>query len=278
MAKSVIGCSVLVLASLFCSGATTLPAKSAIPTDFAPNANVGWISVIAEYTPPPSGPGPVGRDPTKPHVTNEEYRRTGRQPTIAVGDPNSPILQPWAKEQLRKHNEVVLAGKGGLSPQAACWPVGVPAFDLHGIHPLFFVQGPKEVLMIWQADHQVRHIYLTDRHSPNLKPSWFGESIGHYEGDTLVVDTIGLDTRTAVDHFNTPHKEKLHVVERWRVLERGLTIRVDITVDDPDTFNQPWKTYQIYRRTNRPLEVELCNENNTNLFDYQMPVAITADF
>jgi hypothetical protein len=138
MAKSVIGCSVLVLASLFCSGATTLPAKSAIPTDFAPNANVGWISVIAEYTPPPSGPGPVARDPTKPHVTNEEYRRTGRQPTIAVGDPNSPILQPWAKEQLRKHNEVVLAGKGGLSPQAACWPVGVPAFDLHGIHPLFF--------------------------------------------------------------------------------------------------------------------------------------------
>lgn len=171
MAKSVIGFAVPVLASLLCSGAATLPAALAIPTGFAPNANVGWISVIAEYTQPPSGPGPVARDPTKPHVTNEEYRRTGRQPTIAVGDPNSPILQPWAKEQLRKHNEIVLSSKGGLSPQAACWPVGVPAFDLHGIHPLFFVQGPKEVLMIWQADHQVRHIYLTDKHSPNLKPS-----------------------------------------------------------------------------------------------------------
>ncbi len=143
MAKSVIDFAVPVLASLFCSGATALPAASAIPTEFAPNANVGWISVIAEYSRPPSGPGPVARDPTMPHVTNEEYRRTGRQPTIAVGDPNSPILQPWAKEQLRKHNEIVLSGKGGLSPQAACWPVGVPAFDLHGIHPLFFVQAGR---------------------------------------------------------------------------------------------------------------------------------------
>ena len=127
MAKSVIDFEVLVSASVLCSGATTLPAASAIPTDFAPNANVGWISVIAEYAPPPSGPGPVARDPTRPHVTNEEYRRTGRQPTIAVGDPNSPILQPWAKEQLRKHNEVVLAGKGGLPRKRT---VGRSAFPL----------------------------------------------------------------------------------------------------------------------------------------------------
>jgi len=81
MARSVIDFAVPVLASLLCSGATPLLAASAIPTEFAPNANVGWISVIAEYAPPPSGPGPVARDPTKPHVTNEEYRRTGRQPT-----------------------------------------------------------------------------------------------------------------------------------------------------------------------------------------------------
>ena len=127
MAKSVIDRAVVVFAGLLCSGATALPAASAIPTGFAPNPNVGWISVIAEYTQPPSGPGPVARDPTVPHVTNEEFRRTGRQPTIAVGDPNSPILQPWAKEQLRKHNEVVLSGKGGLSRKR---PVGRSAFRL----------------------------------------------------------------------------------------------------------------------------------------------------
>ena len=282
MAKSVIGCAVLVLASVLCSGATSLPAASAIPTGFAPNANVGWISVIAEYTQPPSGPGPVARDPTMPHVTNEEYRRTGRQPTIAVGDPNSLILQPWAKEQLRKHNEIVLSGKGGLSPQAACWPVGVPAFDLHGIHPLFFVQAPKEVLMIWQADHQVRHIYLTDRHSANLKPSWFGESIGHYEGDELVVDTIGLNDKSFVDNYRTPHTTQLHVVERFRVVDGSKTLEVRIAVDDPGAFNTEWHAVQRFKRwTQGPMAPSACAENNFDYFTYKVepiPQAEKSDF
>jgi hypothetical protein len=237
-----------ILASLLCSGATSALAASAIPTGFAPNPNVGWISVVSEWAPPPSGPGPIAEDPDHPHVTNEEFRRTGRQPTIAVGDPNSAILQPWAKEQLRKHNEIVLAGEGGLSPQAACWPVGVPGFDLHGIHPLFFVQGPKQVLMIWEADHQVRHIYLTDKHSPNVKPSWYGESIGHYEGDTLVVDTIGLSAKTFVDRYQTPHSEKLHVVERFRVVEGGKFVDVDIHLEDPGAYTTPWKASNRWRR------------------------------
>jgi len=299
MAKSVIDRAVLVLAGLLCSGATTLPAASAIPTGFAPNANVGWISVIAEYTQPPSGPGPVARDPTRPHVTNEDFRRTGRQPTIAVGDPNSPILQPWAKEQLRKHNEIVLSGKGGLSPQAACWPVGVPAFDLHGIHPLFFVQGPKEVLMIWQADHQVRHIYLTDKHSPNVKPSWFGESIGHYEGDSLVVDTIGLNAKTFVDGYQTPHSEQLHVVERFRVVEGGKFVDVNIHVEDPGAYTTPWNASNRWRRVEPgvaendvpltelsssaaagPLHEMACAENPGSYFggSIQIPQAAKPDF
>src|SRR5262245_61071545 len=103
MAKSVIGCALAASASLICSGATTLPHASAVPIGFAPNPSVGWISVVSEYTPPTSGPGPVAQDKSRPHVTNEEFRRTGRQPTIAVGDPNSPILQPWVKAALRKH-------------------------------------------------------------------------------------------------------------------------------------------------------------------------------
>ena len=246
MARSVR--AVVVLAGLLCSGATALAAQSAIPTGFAPNPNVSWISLIAEYSQPPSGPGPVARDPNVPHVTNEDFRRTGRQPTIAVGDPNSPILQPWAKEYLRKHNAIVLSGKGGLTPTAACWPVGVPGFDLHGIHPLFFVQAPKEVLMIWEEDHQVRHIYLTDKHSPNVKPSWFGESIGHYEGDSLVVDTIGLDTRTFVDRYETPHSEQLHVVERFRVTEGGKFVDVNIHVEDPGAYTTPWNATNRWRR------------------------------
>ncbi len=291
MAKSVIDRAVVALAGLPCPGSTTLSAATAIPTGFAPNPNVGWISVIADFSQPPSGPGPVARDSSVPHVTNEEFRRTGRQPTIAVGDPNSPILQPWAKAYLRKHNEIVLSGKGGLTPQAACWPVGVPGFDLHGVHPLFFVQGPKEVLMIWEADHQVRHIYLTDTHSPNVKPSWYGESIGHYEGDTLVVDTIGLNAKTFVDRYQTPHSEQLHVVERFRVIEGGKFVEADIHVEDPGAYTTPWNASNRWRRVEPgvaendvpltelsnsvaagPLQENACAENPFSYFGGEIPL------
>ena len=225
------------------AGAATVP----LP-DFAPNNSVGWIALSNEFIPPPSGAGPVAQDPAFPRVTNEEFRRTGRQPTLPVADPNSPILQPWAKAELRKRNALVLSGKGGLSRQASCWPVGVPGFVLYVIHPIFFIQGPKEVVMVWQGDHQVRHVHLTDKHSAEVKPSWFGESIGHYDGDTLVVDTIGIDTRTFIDNFYTPHTDRLHVVERFHLIDGGKTMEARVHVEDPGAFTMPWDAIQRYRR------------------------------
>jgi hypothetical protein len=128
----------------------------------------------------------------------------------------------------------------------------------------------------------VRHIYLTDKHSPNVKPSWFGESIGHYEnGDTLVIDTIGLNTRTFVDQFRTPHTEKLHVVERYRLIEGGNAIEAIATVEDPGAFTTPWRAMQRYRRVQQGAMVEAnCAENN-NFFALQvepMPRADKPDF
>ena len=93
-----------------------------------------------------------------------------------------------------------------------------------------------------------------------------GESVGRYEGDTLVIDTIGFNDKTVVDRFGTPHREKLHVVERWRVIDQGLTLRVDIEVDDPDTFHMPWKTYQLLGRIARGFEFrDLCGEQREPL-------------
>src|SRR5258706_13273133 len=102
--------------------------------------------------------------------------------------------------------------------------------------------------MIWQAGHQVRRVFLTDKHSASVKTSWFGESIGHYEGDTLVVDTVGLDTRTAVDSFQTPHTEQLHVVERFDMIQGGKTLEVNLHIEDPGAFTTPWDAIQRYRR------------------------------
>lgn len=222
-------------------------ANSAI--SLAPNNAVGWIATSTEFFPPPSGAGPVAQDPAYPHVSNEEYRATGRQPTLQIADLGNPILQSWVKDDLRRRNELVLAGKGDLSPAVNCWPVGVPGFLLLTIQPIFFIPGPKEVVMVWQGDHhQMRRIYLIGRHSQHVNPSWFGDSIGHYEGDTLVVDTIGLNTKTVTDFFFTPHTEKLHVVERFRVSADGRTMQARIHVEDPGAFTMPWDAVQHYRR------------------------------
>src|SRR5580704_17223174 len=185
------------------------------PPDFAPNAGIGWYAYNRLFIPPASGPGPVQQDPSRPYVSNDEFRVTGNQPTERVADLDSPILQPWARDVVRRRNELVLSGKYVPSPTASCWPKGVTAFLLSPMtQPMFFVQGPKDVVMILTSFSDVRHVHLADKHSDTVETSWYGESIGRYEGDTLVVDTIGLDDRTLIDGFGTPHTKQLHVVER----------------------------------------------------------------
>src|ERR1700752_4535632 len=105
---------------------------------------------------------------------------------------------------------MVLSGKITPSPSASCWPKGVTGFLLSPMtQPMYLGQGPRDVTIILTSFSDVRHIYLADKHSANVKISWYGESIGHYEGDSLVVDTIGLDDRTRMDGFGTPHTRQL---------------------------------------------------------------------
>ena len=131
-----------------------------------------------------------------------------------------------------------------------------------------------------EGDHQVRQVYMNVPHSANPKPSWYGESVGHYEGDTLVIDTIGLTTKSFVDNFRTPHTEKLHVVERWRLVDDGKKIEVHITVDDPDTYNQPWQATRQFRRVQVTLAGRGLRREQLNfgLFDYHIPQADKPDF
>ncbi len=154
---------------------------------------------------------------------------------------------------------------------------GVPCFmSTGGANPAYFLQTPKQVVII--HSEEFRHVYLDVPHSANPKPSWYGESVGHYEGDTLVVDTIGQNDRLPVDVYRTPNTEKLHVVERWRMIDDGKMMEVTFTVNDPDAFLQPWSGMRRYRRV--PLETTetICAENNQHLFDYHIPLASKPDF
>jgi hypothetical protein len=257
------------------------PASAAEPSgpipDFSSN-DVGWIFGVGDYIPIPGEPSPTRNDPAHPYVTNDQYRARGAQPTYRVADLTNSNIKPWAKEVMQRENEKVLAGGIGYSPRASCMPFGVPAFMLAVVEPIHFIQTPKQVTMIFSGDAQVRRVYLDVPHSANLEPSWYGESVGHYEGDTLVVDTIGLNDKTFIDTFRTPHTEKLHVVERYKLVDGGKTLQVTFRVDDPDTFYQPWSAIGRLRRVQIPMDEEVCAENNQNLFDYHIPVASKPDF
>jgi hypothetical protein len=162
------------LAAIFyLTGGLSLSAMAqGVRPNFAPDANIGWYAYNRQFIPPPNGPGPVRQDPARPYVTNDEFRVTGRRPTEQLADLSNPILQPWASDVVRKRNEMVLAGKPATPPHASCWPVGVPGFLLRPMtQAMYFVQTPSEVVMILSSKQEVRHVHLTDRHSPDVKPS-----------------------------------------------------------------------------------------------------------
>ena len=215
------------------------------------------------------------QDPAHPFVPNN----TGRQPTYRVADLDAnPNVKQWAKDIMKKDNDEVIAGKMAKTARQSCEPAGMPGYDMYGFQPVYFLQQPNKVTMIFTGDQQVRHVYLDVPHSEDVKPSWYGESVGHYEGDTLVIDTVGLNTRSFVDNYRTPHTEKLHVVERWRIIEADSILEVRFTVDDPDTYNQPWSAIQRFRRVPTPMDEEVCAEGNFLLFDYGVPQANRFDF
>ncbi|HEY4408207.1 MAG TPA: hypothetical protein VGN55_26435 [Xanthobacteraceae bacterium] len=262
--------------------AAQVPAKEAIPA--LASISFAWLAIGADWRAPPpgSGHGPMKQDPAYPFHGNLDGPG---QVTIRLGDTRDPVLKPWAAAQMLASNEEAISGKRAVpfTAQGRCYPGGVPGQLLYPAEPFYFIQTPKEVWMIWQRDHMVRRIYLTDKHSADVKPSWFGESIGHYEnGDTLVVDTIGLSDKTSfIDNFRTPHTTKEHVVERFKVSADGKTLDAAVTVDDPDTFNEPLHLRQGWRKVDNPMLETACAENNEDFFHqnlFPIPESDKPDF
>jgi len=264
-----------IIAGLACAVVATAGAAQKASPDFSSN-NVGWIAIGGDFAAiPGAGPALMRDDPAHPYVVNG----TGGQPSYRIADLTHPNLKPWVKERMKKDNDEVLAGKVAFTPRSSCLPAGVPGFmGYGGANPVYFLQTPKQVWLIYSGDQQVRRVYLDVPHSANPKPSWYGESVGRYEGDTLVVDTVGLNDRTVVDPYRTPHTEKLHVVERWKMIDGGKALEATFTVEDPDAFYEPWAGMRRYQRVRLEMDEEVCSENNTQLFNYHVPVADKPDF
>src|SRR6266700_3187911 len=166
----------MILAGLICAGIAPGPAlhaqgaaQQAASIPKLASADFGWLKPPGdEFIAPESGPGPIRADSGHPYVSNA----IAPQETVKIADVANPILQPWAAAQMKKVNDEVLAGKVGFTARSRCWPHGVPGFLLYPVHPIFFIQTPKEVLMTWGQAFQLRHVYLHPTHTAKPKPSW----------------------------------------------------------------------------------------------------------
>jgi hypothetical protein len=233
------------------------------------------------FVPPASGPGPV---------TNRSRRKDNGQSDYGqlVGDYTNPILQPWAAEVVKKKGELSLAGVTYPSPANQCWPEPVPFLFKH--MAMQMMQLPDKVVMLFNEDHETRYVRLNQPHPAKVKPSWHGDAVGHYEGDTLVIDTVGIKTDRPypmVDLFGTPYTEKLHVVERYQLLDYnavkdGLAraakenwrpagpvnpnyddkyLQIHFTIEDEGAFTTPWTATVIYLRDRLEWPEVVCAEN-----------------
>ena len=245
--------------------------QSAAPPDFF---GVWGHPYWPSFEPPALGPGPV---------RNRSRLRSGPQagvsnPSELVGDYTDPILKPWAADVLKKRGEGEISGVHSPTPYNQCWPQGVPfIFFNYGMQML---QQPDKISILYFSD-QFRQVRMNQQHPAHVTPSWHGDSVGRYEGDTLVVDTIGVKVGpfAMVDMYGTPHTEALHVVERYRLVDyrvakealernakenfrfppgiqpfdfdpnyRGKHLQLEFTVEDEGAFTKSWSAMVTYAK------------------------------
>jgi len=253
------------------------------------------------FIPPASGPGPV---------TNRSRRKDNGQSNYGslVGDYTNPILQPWAAEDVKKHGELSLAGIEYGNPANQCWPEPLPF--IYKNFAIELLQQPDKVTILYEQDHEFRTVRLNEQHPAQLAPSWYGDSVGHYEGNnTLVVDTVGQKHGpfAMIDLYGTPYTDALHVVERYSLLDyddakeglerdakenfrppifvdrkyRGKYLQIYFTVEDKNVFTTPWSATITYSRGSDQWPETVCAENTHEYYnnkDSDVPAADKPDF
>jgi hypothetical protein len=248
------------------------------------------------FEPLASGPRPVTNTSRKNGVSNYDQ---------LVGDYTNPILQPWAAQVVKKFGEISLAGVTYPNPANQCWPEPVPFIFKH--NKMQLLQQPDKITMLYLEDHEVRWVRMNKAHPAHVTPSWHGDSVGHYEGGTLVIDTVGIRTDrpfAMIDLFGTPFTEKLHVVERYQLLDyeaakeglersakenmrfgnidgAGKYLQLYLTVEDGGVFTTPWSVTITYGLASGELDEVVCAENRHEYYynkESDVPTAEKPDF
>ena len=262
-------------------------------------SGIWWHPSLPGFEPPASGPGPV---------TNRSRRNGVSDYDQLVGDYTNPILKHETAEVVKRFGELSLKGVTFPSPANQCWPEPVP-YIYKNFALQIFQQGDR-LTMIYDQDHEVRHVRMNAPHPEKLAPSWYGDSVGHYDGDTLVIDTVATKTDrpfAMIDLYGTPYSMALHVVERYRLLDyaaakegldrdakenrraqvgidrgyRGKHLQLTFTVEDAGVFTMPWTATITYGRGSNEWPETVCAENTHEYYNNknsEVPTAAKPDF
>jgi hypothetical protein len=216
----------------------------------------------------PHGPGSLaGIWITTGYKTSRVSARS-RVAVTADGKP-APLL-PAAAALLEKRLADADRGYPFPNTLASCLPGGMPLMVIAGApYPIQILETLGQVTLLFEEQNHFRVIYLGGKHPEDPDPGFMGHSIGRWEGDTLVVDTVGLSDRTTIDQVGMPHSDDLHLLERYRRADRD-TLEVLVTLTDPKTFSSPWQTRSVYKSVPPGTGVaEYICENNRNTPDAQ---------
>jgi hypothetical protein len=176
--------------------------------------------------------------------------------------PGDVPFQPWAKAL---YEQRIDGSHSREDPDANCLPQGVPKINAAPA-PWRIVQTPGYIVIVYEAFNLWRQVFL-DRRQParDLNPTWMGYSTGRWEGDTLVIDTRGFNGKAWLDQLGKPSTEALHVIERFRRKDFG-HMDIQITIDDPRAYTQPWTVKQdAHLLPDSELLEFICNENNRDV-------------
>lgn len=162
---------------------------------------------------------------------------------------NVASMLPWAQAKFDSNTAEIRRGRPiTTDPTFRCEPGGVPRAYQMQIHPIEILQIPGRILLFYEAAHNWRTIWMDGRELSRGADgaSWMGYSVGRWEGETLIVDTIGFNDKTWLDRDGHPHSEDLHVVEHFRRVDHD-TLHLEITINDPKAYTRPWAMQGTYK-------------------------------
>ena len=166
---------------------------------------------------------------------------------------------PWGEERFK-------AGPQKDTLVVLCIPPGVPRVWTEP-YPFEIIQLPGRILIVYEYQHLIRQIFTDGRdHPQDLTPTYMGNSVGKWQGNTLVVDTIGYNDKTWIDGSKHPHSDQLHTTERIERVGHDV-LKIEVTIDDPKTYVKPWMVQRIFDlKPGWEISEQVCEENNTYLF------------